>query len=239
MKLPDKATIQRLGRPGVQAVLASDHAQDVVVRRPGQPDVPVRALLLPWSDEGRSGAVAAAPEVRSSAWFGLVDHLAPVAELGFSIATELGQLFTPDAPPENFGGADVGWGLRLTPLAERTRVSPLTFTVPGQGWRPDRHGNPVPAPGETLTVPARLTATRDPQVRDMVGADSAEVVLVGRWGSLDAPQGRPPGVAWGSTSPLSLDGQSGTLTVSLAYPDPDLWQEAQFGARFVAVWRPG
>lgn len=237
MKLPDKATIQRLGRPGVQAALMSDHAQTVQLRRPGQPDVQVRALLLPWSDEGRGGTAVAGSEVRAVAWFGLLAHTAPVAELGFSLVTAAGRIFTPDSPPENFGNADVAWGLRLTPLAERTRVSLLTFTLPGQGWSQDSRGNRIPAPGTPHPVSARLTATTDPRIRDEVGADAADVVLIGRWGTLEHPLPRPAGVTWGSTSPLDLDGQPGTLTVTLAYPDPDLAQEAQFGSRFLATWR--
>lgn len=112
------------------------------------------------------------------------------------------------------------------------------FHVPGEGTIEDPDtGNQVAAPGEDLAVSARLSASADPRVRDMVGADTAEVVLLGRWGTLDDPRARPAGVRWGSSSPLMLDGQPGTLTVKLAYPDSDLAQEQQFGARFVAVWR--
>lgn len=237
MKVPSKDFIQRKGRPAVQAALVSDQAQDVLIRRPGQPDVPQRALLLPWSDEGKGGASIPAPEVRAVAWFALLAHTAPVATLGFSVVMPDGRVFTPDSPPENAGGVDIAWLLRLTPLAERTRVSTLTFTLPGQGWAKDAHGNDIPARGQSQQVSARLTATTDPRIRDSVGADSADLVLIGRWGTLEHPQGRPNGVHWGSTSPLELDGQPGTLTLKLAWPDSDLAAEQQFGSRFLAVWR--
>ncbi|BDP44851.1 hypothetical protein DAETH_48200 (plasmid) [Deinococcus aetherius] len=237
-QIPSKAFVQRIGRPGVQAVLASDHAQDVLIRRPGVADVPARALLLPWSDEGRGGADAKAPEVRSVAWFGLLLHGAPVSSLGFSLVTLGGQVFTPDSPPENAGGADVAWLLRLTPLHGRTRVSTLTFTLSGPGLVTDPEtGNKRPASGAAVEVPVRLTATTDPRIRETVGADQAELVLVGRWGSVEHPQARPANVGWGSSSPLELDGQRGRLTLALAWPDEDLAQERQFGTRFLATWR--
>lgn len=237
MKIPTKEFFQRKGRPAVQALLESDHAQDGLIRRAGQPDVPIRVVLMPWSDEGKQGARPDAPEFRSVAWFGLFDHTAPVKEARFSVIAQDGTVFTPDSPAENAGNADVAWFLRLTPIAKRTRTETLVFTLPGQGTSVDpATGNPIPVPGTPLAVQARLVVSNDPKVIERVGADEATVVLIGRWGSLEGPLPRPEGVKWGSTSPLTLDGQRGTLTVKLAYPDADLWQEQQFGQRFLATW---
>lgn len=238
MNIPDREKIQRLGRPAVQALLATDHAQAVTVRRPGSPDVTLRGLLMPWPDEGRTGPPVDRPEVRTPAWFGLLPHDAPVAQLGFTLIGEGGRAFTPDSPPDPASG--VAWILRLVPLDERTRVHELVFQVPGVGMsRPPGALNPVPSPATPLPVTVRLTTTTDPRLADLAGADSADLTLVGRWGPLTAPTNRPPSLRWGMQAPLVLDGQPGTLTLKLAYPDEDLHREAQFGARFVAVWRAG
>lgn len=191
---------------------------------------------MPLSDTSTLGAAVSDPEVRSPVWFGLVDHLAPVKELGFTVVAADGTLFTPDGPSENAGNADVAQILRLTPLADRTRVDQLTFQTAGTLIEDPSTGNLRSGPGMPFEVPVRLIASTDPRIRDAAGADDAEIVLIGRWGTLAAPTGRPAGVGWGRTSPLVLDGQPGTLTIKLAYPDSDLWREVQFGARFLAVW---
>lgn len=118
----------------------------------------------------------------------------------------------------------------------RSLSHPLTFTTAGPLVRDPRTHNMVPGPGVPLPVQARLEATADPQVREAVGADTASVVLFGRWGPAGQPQDRPEGVRWGSAAPLALQGQPGTLTVRLAWPDPDPVQTLIHGAAFVAVW---
>lgn len=236
MNIPDREKIQRLGRPAVQALLATDHAQTVAVRRPGSPDVTLRGLLMPWPDEGRTGPPVDRPEVRTPAWFGLLPHDAPVAQIGFTVIGEDGRAFTPDSPPDPASG--VAWILRLVPLVERTRVHDLVFQVPGVGTVEDRAtGNRRSAPPTPLPVTVRLATTTDPRLTDLAGADSADLTLIGRWGPLTAPTTRPSSLRWGMKAPLTLDGQPGTLTLKLAYPDEDLHREAQFGGRFLATWR--
>ncbi len=242
MTLPDRDTVQRVARPQLQNALAQQ-GRPVIIRRPGQPDVEATALFIPVSSQSREGAAAAAPEFGSLPWKVIFRHdVDAVRQPGFTLVVPQSQgqppvTLTPTQPTVDVADQGVMLMLICTPLADRTRVEHLVFQVPGQGTVVDpATGNHVPAPGQPLPMQVRLHATADPRVRDMVGADSAEVVLVGRWGTLDAPQARPAGVRWGSTSPLTLDGQRGTLTVKLAYPDSDLAQEHQFGARFVAVW---
>ena len=237
MTAPGIAQIQTLTRPLVAWLLA-EYGRDVLLQRAGQPDVPLRAILMPWSDEGKDGADVHAPTVRASAWFFFVDHTAPVQDLGFTVRdVQDDRVFVPDAYAEDVGNAEVGFALRVHPMVERTRLHELTFTRPGVGLVTAPNGNQVPAPGTPVVVTARLDATTDPRIADAVGADNAAVVLVGRWGSLTAPIGRPAGVRWGATCPLALDGQPGTLTLQLAWPDADLATEQQFGARFVATWK--
>lgn len=118
----------------------------------------------------------------------------------------------------------------------RSLSYPLTFTVPGPLVRDPRTHNMVAGSGVLLPVQARLEATADPQIREAVGADTASVVLFGRWGPAGQPQDRPEGVRWGSTASLALQGQPGTLTVKLAWPDPDPVQTLIHGAAFIAVW---
>ncbi|WP_394649573.1 hypothetical protein [uncultured Deinococcus sp.] len=209
---------------------------DVIVRRPGHPDTVARAVLYQLDDKDATGKVGN-PEVKLMAWAGIFKPDAPVRSLPFSVLDSQGRVFVPDSAVQDPVEMGVALIAHLLPLAERTRVSLLTFTLPGEGWQKDARGNDIPTPGTPHPVSARLTATTDPRIRDEVGADTADVVLIGRWGTLEHPLPRPAGVTWGSTSPLDLDGQPGTLTVTLAYPDPDLAQEAQFGSRFLATWR--
>ncbi len=231
------ADLQALTRPEVTALL-EDFGRDVLLVRPGAADVPLRAILMPWSDESKDGVNGAEPVVRSTAWFCLLDHTAPVHTLGFSVKDPAtNRVYIPDAPPEDVGNLQVAFVLRLHPLVERTRLYTLTFSVPGTGTTTLPNGNVQPAPGTNLQVPVRLEASTDPRIADNVGADNADVVLVGRWGTLEAPSLKPTGVRWGATSPLALDGQLGALTLQLAWPDTDLATEQQFGARFVATWR--
>ena len=228
------AEIQAAG-PDILWVI-DEAGQDVTIRRPGHPDVQARAVLYQIDDTDKRGEVAA-PDFKLLAWQGVFKPDAPLRSLPFMVIDARGQAFTPDGPAQDPGEQGVALIVHLLPLADRARVELLTFHASGTGLVQDPDtGNWLPAPGAALTVPARLHATADPRVRDMAGADAAEVVLIGRWGSLDAPQARPEGVQWGSESPLTLDGQPGTLTVKLAYPDADLHQEQQFGARFVALW---
>lgn len=234
-----RAEVEQVG-PIVQSVLASDFARLVNVRTfADQADHAVRALIGQEEDRSSAGPKIDEPGITSRTFTGLFPFTAPVGQVGFLVTDAAARQLVPVAPPLNPFDLNFCWVVRLAPLAERTRVESLTFTIPGVGTVRDAKGNPVPAPGVPLTIPARLSATDDPRVRDMVGADSASAVLIGRWGTLSHPLLRPGGVRWGSTSPLMLDGQAGTLTVKLAYPDLDLAQEAQFGSRFIATWRAG
>lgn len=224
-------------RPLIQDALASAFAQDVTVRRFTGEEVQARALIGQEEDRTADAPTVDEPGISSRSLSVVLQPHAPVQEVGFTVTTAAGQILVPVAVPQNPQNLNLFWVVRMAALAGRTRVEQLVFHVPGEGTVEDPDtGNQVPAPGENLQVPVRLHATTDPRVADMVGADTAEVVLVGRWGTLDAPQARPAGVRWGNSSPLTLDGQPGTLTVKLAYPDSDLAQEQQFGARFVAVW---
>ncbi|KQR40751.1 hypothetical protein [Deinococcus sp. Leaf326] len=118
----------------------------------------------------------------------------------------------------------------------RSLSYPLTFTAAGPLVQDPKTHNMVPGAGVPLPTLARLEATADPQIREAVGADTASVVLFGRWGPAGQPQARPVGVRWGSKAPLTLQGQPGTLTVKLAWPDPDPVQTLIHGAAFIAVW---
>ncbi|KQR33125.1 hypothetical protein [Deinococcus sp. Leaf326] len=223
--------------PYIQQALASPFAQQVSLQRFGGAAAPFRALIGQVEDQSTDAPGVVEPGISSRSVTVVLPPDAPVADVGFIVTLADGQVLVPVAVALNPAGLDLLWVVRMAALVERTRVSLLTFTLAGQGMTQDRHGNPIPVPGVPLPVSARLVATADPKLRDEVGADSAEVVLVGRWGTLTAPQARPPGVSWGSTSPLTLDGQPGVLSIALAYPDSDLAQEAQFGARFLARWR--
>lgn len=238
MTLPDRATVQAAGRPQLQEAL-DRQGVDVLIRRPGQQDVPTRALLVPVTANAREGAKVDAPVVGTLPWKAFFRHdEVAVQTPGFSLVVLPGRrVLTPTTPAVDLADQGVALMVLATPLADRTRVSALTFLLPGEGLVKDGRGNPVPAPGQPLDVPARLTATTDPRIRETVGADQAEIVLIGRWGTLEHPQGRPAGVGWGSRSPLELDGQPGTLTLKLAWPDEDLATETQFGSRFLAIWR--
>lgn len=226
------AAIQAAGPEIVWAI--EEAGQDVTIRRPGQPDAQARALL--YQEDSKGEGNASDPEFKVIGWQGLFKPDAPLT-IPFTVVDAAGRAFTPAAPPQDPGRQGVALIVHLLPLQERTRTEMLTFTLPGVSVRDPRTGNPVLARGTPFEVAARLVATDDPRIRDMVGADAAEVTLLGRWGTLDAPLPRPEGVKWGSTSPLILDGQRGVLTVKLAYPDTDLFQEQQFGARFLATWR--
>lgn len=213
--------------------------QNVTIQRPGHPDAVTRAVLFQLDDNSRAADLAA-PEFKVIPWQGIFKPDAPLRDPPFTVVTASGLALTPDGPVQDPGDQGVILIAHLLPLQGRTRVENLTFTVPGAGLvKHPATGNDMPAPGTPLTVLTRLTATADPRIRDTVGADAAEVVLIGRWGSLQAPQGRPAGVTWGSTSPLVLDGQPGTLTLKLAYPDADLATETVYGARFLATWTAG
>lgn len=229
------AEIQAAG-PEISEII-DQAGQDVIIRCPGQPDTFARAVL--YQEDNKGEGKVSNPEFKVLGWQGVFKPDAPLRHGPFTVIDQQGRQFVPDGPAQDPAEQGVALIVHLLPLAERTRLEHLTFTVAGAGTVRDGRGNLVPAPGTPLAVSARLSATTDPRIRDMVGADAATVVLVGRWGTLDKPLLKPAGVAWGSKAPLVLDGQAGTLTVKLAYPDPDLAQEQQFGSRFVAVWQAG
>ena len=212
-----RAEVEQVG-PIVQDALASDFARVVTVRSfaSGQ-DVAVRALIGQEADERTEAPSVDDPGITSRSFTALFPYGAPVGQVGFMVTDATGRQLVPVAPPLNPFDLNFCWVVRLAPLADRTRVELLAFHASGTGLVQDPDtGNWLPAPGAALTVPARLHATADPRVRDMAGADAAEVVLIGRWGSLDAPQARPEGVQWGSESPLTLDGQPGLDAVQAA-----------------------
>lgn len=234
-----RAEVEQVG-PIVQSVLASNFAQSVNVHTfSDQTDHMVQALIGQEEDRSTDGPKVDDPGITSRTFTGLFPFDAPVGKVGFLVTDATGRALIPVAPPLNPFDLNFCWVVRLAPLVDRTRTELLTFVISSGLVRQPGTGNQIPAPGQPLQVPVRLVASDDPRIRDMVGADTAEVALIGRWGTLEAPQTRPAGVHWGSSTPLVLDGQKGTLTIKLAYPDPDLWQEQQFGQRFVATWRAG
>lgn len=236
MTLLDRAQAQAIGRPLLQEALNQQGVPVTVIRVGSQTELV--ALFVPVTPDGKRAVQVDDPEYTQQFTKFFFRHDADaVREPGFSLLKE-GKIYTPTTPTVDIVDQGVALMLMAQPLEERTRVTELIFTLPGNGTiRDPKTGNPIPAPGTPLTVAVRLAATDDPKIRDMVGADAAAVALVGRWGTLQAPQLRPPGVRWGSTAPLVLDGQRGELTVKLAHPDADLAQEQQFGARFLATWR--
>jgi hypothetical protein len=119
------------------------------------------------------------------------------------------------------------------------RVSnyPLSFHTPGPLSPEPGTGNMRPTTGPPIEIRARLEATSDPKVLNLVGVDPLSNVLYGRWGAPGQPQPRPAGVHWGSTSPLTFQGVEGVLTVRTAFPDEDPVQTAIHGEPFLATWR--
>lgn len=210
--------------------------QLVTIRRPGQVDQQVRALVF--QEDGKRANSVATPRVQLPNWSGYFKpDAAPLLALPFTVITAAGEHLIPDAPPQDVAEQGVLITVSLSPMADRARVSLLTFTTAGPLVRDPATGNMRPSAGPPVQAKARLSASDDPRIRDMAGADAAELVLVGRWGTLEEPQVRPSAVKWGSTSPLVVDGQNGMLTIKVAYPDPDVLQEAQLGGRFVATWK--
>lgn len=243
MNLPDRAAVQAAARPQFARML-QQQGRPVTISRTGHPDVLTTALLLPSTSQSRQGLSVTEPAVQALPWKVFFRHdVDAVREPGFTLTFpptqgQPGVTLTPGTATVDVADQGVTLMVLCTPLVERTRVHDLVFQVPGQGvTRPYGALNPIPAPATALPVQARLAATTDPKIRDSVGADAAEVVLVGRWGPLTAPTGTPDGLRWGLSAPLTLGGQPGTLTLKLAWPDEDLHREAQFGARFLAVWR--
>jgi len=114
---------------------------------------------------------------------------------------------------------------------------PLTFQTAGPLAAQPGTGNMLPTAGPPISVVARLEATTDPKVLDLVGADPVSAVLFGRWGAPGQPLHRTAGIHWGSTSPLTLQGVTGVLTVKTAFPDDDPVQTAIHGEPFLATWR--
>ncbi|UQN10371.1 hypothetical protein [Deinococcus sp. QL22] len=223
-------------RPYVDEALSSPFAQTVTVTRFTGQSVQVRALIGQEEDGTTVAPDPDEPGFTSRSTTLVLAHTPLAQTPGFTVAAAGGRVFVPVAEPLNPGGLDWVTVVRGAPLIERTRVDQLSFQTAGP-LVADARGNQRPGPGVPINVAVRLTATTDPRIRETVGADAAEVALIGRWGSLTAPTARPPGVVWGSSSPLTLDGQPGTLTVQLAFPDADLWREAQFGGRFLSLWR--
>ena len=67
MTLPDRPTVQAVGRPEFAKALAQQ-GRPVIIRRPGQPDVQQRALLIPATSQARQGEKPASPEFASLPW---------------------------------------------------------------------------------------------------------------------------------------------------------------------------
>lgn len=218
--------------------MLTDFGQQVTILRPGAAPLFVRAFLYQQDDRPAAQRNIEA-DFKVRAWQGLFLPDAPIRERGFVVQDAQGRLFWPDGDVQDAGEQGVALIASLLPLPERTRTEFLTFQVEGQLTEDPVTGNWEPGPGQPLHVPVRLSATVDPKVREMVGADVAEVAFVGRWGDLLTPLSKPPGVFWGSASPLTVDGQPGQLTLKLAYPDPDSAQELVLGSRFIALWKAG
>ena len=122
-------------------------------------------------------------------------------------------------------------------FAQHQRVTTLVFPTLGALVTDVATGNKRPALGTPLAIQARLATTVDPKVMEIVGADSASLTFIGRWGTMQDPRGIPAGISYGSQCPLVIEGQPGTLTVLLAWPDDDLRTEQLFGARWLGIWR--
>lgn len=228
--------LQALARPEVQDILDS-LGQDVTIRRPGQLDGSARAFLYQLEEKTPRGVSVQQPEFRVTAWQGIFNHDAPILTPGYTVMDASNRVFLPEGDAEDPGDQGVALIVRLNPLVERTRLQPLTFTLPGPLIRDPKTGNMVSGPGQPLSVVARLTHSNDPHVVQLVGADSASTAIIGRWGTLEHPTLTPSGLSYGSQCPLTVDGQPGTLTIMLAWPDEDLKTEQQFGARWVGIWR--
>lgn len=226
--------------PIIADVLASNLAQPVTFERFGQPPGPLRALIAQEEDRSTDAPNIDEPGISNRSFTALLPYHEPALTPGWILTDATGRVHVPVAPVLNPAGRNLFLVARVAPLVERTRADELVFQVPGQGMvRPPGALNPVPSPTTPLPVTVRLATTTDPRLTDLAGADRADLTLIGRWGPLTAPTTRPPSLRWGMQAPLALDGQPGTLTLKLAYPDEDLHREAQFGARFVAVWRAG
>ncbi|GAA3995242.1 hypothetical protein GCM10022631_01760 [Deinococcus rubellus] len=140
--------------------------------------------------------------------------------------------------PQQSDFLDSGLAVCRLVRPERSVAYALVFpTASGQGR--DSKGNPVVVRGDPQIIPARLEASTDPSVRESVGAAAATVVLFGRWGTAGNPLPNPPGIGWGSSSVLEMQGQVGSLVVKLAWPDADPIQSQIFGEPFIATWRAG
>lgn len=185
------------------------------------------------------------PEFGVSGWQGIFLPDAPVRQRGFLVQAADGRLWWPRTDVADAGNQGVALFADLLLLPQRERTEMLTFMTEARDAQgnvlmgEDRYGNPVPAASVPMSVAVRLEASADPQIRNMVGADVAQVAFVGRWGTLADPQGKPQGVQWGNSARLVIDNQPGTLTVKLAYPDSDTANEQVLGARFVALWTAG
>ncbi|MGY2892482.1 hypothetical protein [Deinococcus sp. UYEF24] len=158
--------------------------------------------------------------------------------LAASIPWEDGVLFVEHyAQTSDFTGTTPGICRLVSPA--RIASYPLVVVTPGPLITVPGTGNQKPGPGVPLQLVARLEAVTDPKLVQLVGADPLTVPLFGRWGAPGQPQLRPAGVHWGSTSPLTLQGVAGTLTVRTAFPDDDPVQTAIHGEPFLAVWKAG
>lgn len=218
------------------AAIIDDYGQDVAVLRAGQPDQTVRAYLYQLDDKAGTTDLSH-PEYKTLAWQGIF-HYAAALSGQFAVQDALGRFFIPDSPPQDAGEQQVAWIAHLLPTPQRVRVDQLMFSTPNISVPDPRTGNTISQPGTQLPpVAARLVASTDPTIRQMAGADAAEVVLVGRWGTLLTPTLKPDGVGWGSSSPLTLDGRQGRFTLKVALPDPDIVQERYLGARFIGGWK--
>lgn len=88
----------------------------------------------------------------------------------------------------------------------------LKATLPGSGWTVDPvTGNPIPAPGQTVTLMAFVAPYRFDQLRLLPGADTE--LIRGR-GELVAPLEFPTGIGVGSVLKLTYAGQAYDLTIT-------------------------
>lgn len=132
-------------------------------------------------------------------------------------------------------------GLRRAASEFSPAMRTYTLDVPGMAGPlvvdPDT-GNMVASPaGPPTTVTFRLNPVTKPELVELAGADAEEIPLLGHWGTLDDPQGKPAAIQYGSSYPLTLQSRSGTITFTKPYPTQSTLHPEVYGERFFAVWR--
>lgn len=215
------------------SVVVAQRGEDVLVRRPGQPDAAARGLVYRLEESG--GAVDD-PTVPVPLWEALLPAAVPVEEWPFFVVHGA-RILVPIGPSEDLAGQGVAWRVRLLELEGHWRTHALSFPTPGPVERDPKTGNRRPAPGPPVSAVARLLPTDDPRTIARVGADTTTAVLIGRWGELGAPARWPDGVKPGASSPLAVDGRPGTLTLAFSWPEPHGPSALVYGERFLATWR--